>query len=117
MPATEQGKVRQRGRAPVGPVAEVMPLGEAESAPREAAALVPMVERPPQGGRNRPCPSPDLAPHPGSSWPSNPADFGTGYRAATKRWTETSKPAPFFAHPYACMCYSCAADREAYAPR
>ena len=44
VPATEQGEVGERGRAPVGPVAEVMPLGEAQSAPREAAALVPMVE-------------------------------------------------------------------------
>ena len=44
MPATEQGEVGECGRAPVGPVAEVMPLGEAQAAPREAAALVPMVE-------------------------------------------------------------------------
>ena len=44
MPATEQRKVRERGRASVRLVAQVMPLGEAESAPWEAAALVPMVE-------------------------------------------------------------------------
>ena len=44
VPTTEQGEVREGGRPPVGPVAEVMPLGEAETAPREAAALVPMVE-------------------------------------------------------------------------
>jgi len=44
MPATEHGEVRERGRAAVGPVAEMMPLGEAKAAPREAAALVPMVE-------------------------------------------------------------------------
>jgi len=45
MPAAEQGEVGECGRAPVGPVAEVMPLGEAQAAPREAAALIPMVER------------------------------------------------------------------------
>ena len=44
MPPTEQGKVRERRRPTVRPVAEMMPLGEAQSAPREAAALVPMVE-------------------------------------------------------------------------
>jgi hypothetical protein len=37
-------EVRERGRAAVGPVAEMMPLSEAKAAPREAAALVPMVE-------------------------------------------------------------------------
>src|SRR2546425_570054 len=60
MSATEQREVRERGRAPVGPVTEMMPLGEAESAPWEAAALVPMVEGPPQGRRNRPGPGSDL---------------------------------------------------------
>jgi len=44
MAVAEQGEVRQRGRAAMGPVAEVMPLGEAQAAPWEAAALVPMVE-------------------------------------------------------------------------
>jgi len=44
MPAAEQREVRERGRAPVRPVAEMMPLGEAQAASREAAALVPMVE-------------------------------------------------------------------------
>ena len=44
MPTTEHGEVRERGRAAVGPVAQVMPLSEAQAAPREAAALVPMVE-------------------------------------------------------------------------
>jgi hypothetical protein len=60
MPTTEHGEVRERGRAAVGPVAQVMPLSEAQSTPREAAALVPMVERSSQGGRNRPGPGPDL---------------------------------------------------------
>ena len=44
VPATEQGEIRQRGWAAVGPMPEMMPLGEAQSAPRETAALVPMVE-------------------------------------------------------------------------
>ena len=37
-----------------------MPLGEADAAAREAAAPVPMEERPPQGGRNGAGPGPDL---------------------------------------------------------
>jgi hypothetical protein len=44
VPATEQGEIGECGRAPVGPVVEMMPLREAQSAPREAATLVPMVE-------------------------------------------------------------------------
>ena len=44
MPATEERKIRQRRRAAVGPVAEMMPLGEAHAAAREAATLVSMVE-------------------------------------------------------------------------
>src|SRR5438105_10371598 len=60
MPAAEQREVRERGRPAVGPVAEVMPLGEAPMAPREAAALIPMLEGAPQGGGNRPGPGPDL---------------------------------------------------------
>ena len=44
MAAAEQREIGERGRAPMGPVTEVMPLGEAQAAPREAAALVPMVE-------------------------------------------------------------------------
>jgi len=45
MPATEQRQVRERRRAPVRPVAEMMPLAEMNTAAREAAAPVPMVER------------------------------------------------------------------------
>ena len=60
MPATEQREVRERGGPAVRPVAEVMPLGEADAAAREAAAPVPMEERPPQGGRNGAGPGPDL---------------------------------------------------------
>ena len=37
-----------------------MPLGEAKATAREAAALIPMVERSSQGGGNRPGPGPDL---------------------------------------------------------
>src|SRR5438132_840247 len=37
-----------------------MPLGEAPMAPREAAALIPMLEGAPQCGGNRPGPGPDF---------------------------------------------------------
>ena len=46
--ATEQREVRERGGAAVGPVAEVVPLAEREPAAGEAAAPVPVLERPPQ---------------------------------------------------------------------
>ena len=58
--ATEQRKVRERGRAPLGPVMEVMPLAERDGAAREATGLVPVVERAPQRRRNRPGPRPDV---------------------------------------------------------
>jgi hypothetical protein len=60
MSAAKKREVRQRGWAPVGPVAEMMPLAEADPAAGEAAAPVPMVERASQGGGNRPGPGPDL---------------------------------------------------------
>ena len=60
MPAAEQREVRERCRAAVRPVAEMMPLPEADAAAGKAATPVPMVERPPQGGGNRPRPGPDL---------------------------------------------------------
>jgi hypothetical protein len=47
MPATEQREVRERGRAALRPVADVMPLPEPHATAREAAAAVAMVERPP----------------------------------------------------------------------
>src|SRR6266508_5169705 len=58
MPPTEQRKVRERRQASVGPVAEMMPLAEADAAAREAAAPVAIVERSPQGGGNGPGPRP-----------------------------------------------------------
>jgi hypothetical protein len=42
---TEQGQIRQRGRATVRPVADVMSLTEWKPTAREAAALVTVVER------------------------------------------------------------------------
>jgi hypothetical protein len=60
MSATEQGEVGERGRAALRPVLNVMPLTEGKPAAREATALVSVVERAPQGGRNRPGPGPDL---------------------------------------------------------
>ncbi len=60
MAATEQGEVRERGRAPVRPVAEMMPLGKATVAARKPAAAVPCVKRSAQRRRNRPCPGADF---------------------------------------------------------
>ena len=45
VPAAEQGEIRERSRAPLCPVTNVMPLAEAPSAAREAAAAVSVVER------------------------------------------------------------------------
>src|SRR5205809_91449 len=44
---TEQGEIRERGGAPLGPVTEVMALAEPAPAAWEAAAVVAVVERPP----------------------------------------------------------------------
>jgi hypothetical protein len=60
VPATEQGEVRQRGGASLGPVTDVMALAEPDSAAREAAAAVAMVERPADRRGNRPGPGIDL---------------------------------------------------------
>ena len=60
VPATQQSEVRERGRAALRPVADVMPLAEPQSTPREAAALVPLVQRAPQRRRNRASPGADL---------------------------------------------------------
>jgi len=60
VPATEQGEVRERRRAVLRPVAQVMPLAERQPAAREAAGPVPVVERSPQCRGNRPGPGPDL---------------------------------------------------------
>jgi len=45
--ATEHGEIRERGRAALRPVADVMALAEADPTAREAAAAVSMVEGPP----------------------------------------------------------------------
>jgi hypothetical protein len=60
MAATQYRQVRQGRRAALRPVAHVMPLADSDVAAREAAAPVPMLQRPPQRGRNRPRPGPDL---------------------------------------------------------
>ena len=44
----------------MGPMPHVMPFGDPDGAAREAAGLVPMLERPPQRGRYRPCSGPDF---------------------------------------------------------
>ena len=60
MPPTEQCQIGERCRAALRPVVEVMALGHPHSAPREAAALIPLLERPSEGRRDGPGPSPDL---------------------------------------------------------
>jgi hypothetical protein len=45
--ATQQREVRQRGRASVGPVTDVMPLAEPYATAGEATAAVAMVQRAP----------------------------------------------------------------------
>jgi hypothetical protein len=44
VPATEHGEIRQHGRASLGPVADMMPLAEADAAAGEAAAPVPVLQ-------------------------------------------------------------------------
>src|SRR5262245_65896037 len=58
--ATQPRQVRERRRPALGPVAEMVPLGDPDPAPREAAVAVLALERAPQGGGNRPGPRPDL---------------------------------------------------------
>ncbi len=58
--ATEEREVRERGGAAVGPVAQVMPLGQWEPAAREAAAAVPVLKRSAQRRGDRPRPGPDI---------------------------------------------------------
>ena len=60
MSAAKKREVGERGGAAVGPVAEMMPLAEADPAAGEPARPVPMVERPPQGGGDGPGPGPNL---------------------------------------------------------
>ena len=43
VPATEQREVRERGRAALRPVTDVMSLAERDSAAREAAAAIPVL--------------------------------------------------------------------------
>ena len=60
VPATEQGQVRERRWTSVRPVANVMPLADTHSAPREAAAAVAMVQRSPHRRGNRARPRPNV---------------------------------------------------------
>jgi hypothetical protein len=45
--ATEQGEIRERGRATLGPVTDVMALPKPNSAAREATGAVSVMERAP----------------------------------------------------------------------
>src|SRR4029450_7908337 len=56
VPAAEQCEIRELRRPPMRRVVEMMPLGDANTATREATAPVPMLERAPEGGRNGPRP-------------------------------------------------------------
>jgi hypothetical protein len=47
VPATEQGEIRERSRAPLCPVTNVMALTESHSAARETAVAVSVMKRPP----------------------------------------------------------------------
>ena len=47
MPATEKSEIRERCGTSLCPVADVMSMAETNPAPREAAAAVSMMERPP----------------------------------------------------------------------
>jgi len=47
VPATQQGEIRERSRASLGPVTDVMTLAEPDPAAREAAAAVTVVQRTP----------------------------------------------------------------------
>src|SRR5207249_2113210 len=58
--ATEHGEIRERGGAPLGPVTDVMALPEPDPAAREPAAAVAVMERPPEGRRDRARSSRDL---------------------------------------------------------
>src|SRR3989442_11601836 len=58
--ATEQGEIRERGGAPLGPVTDVMSLSEPDPAAREPAAAVAVMERPPEGRRDGPGAGADL---------------------------------------------------------
>src|SRR6266436_3502872 len=60
MPPTQHCEVRESGRPTLGPVTDVMPLAERDSAPRKPAPAVAMVQRAPDRRRNRPRPRADF---------------------------------------------------------
>ena len=56
----QQDEIRQRRRPALRPVLHVMPLPGANPAAREATGPITMLQRPPEGGRDRPRPGADL---------------------------------------------------------
>jgi len=46
VPTTEHGQIRERSRATLGPVTDVMALSESNPAAREATAPISVVQRP-----------------------------------------------------------------------
>ena len=60
VPPTEQEEMRQRGGPALRPVAHVMRHANPHVAAREPTRPVPVLQRPPQSGWNRPRPGSDL---------------------------------------------------------
>ena len=60
VPAAEHGEIRQRCRAAVGPVPDVMALAKSHPTARKATAPVTMMQRPPDRRRNGPRARSDL---------------------------------------------------------
>jgi hypothetical protein len=60
MTPAEHREVRERGGSALGPVTDVMALAERQIAAREPAPAVAVVQRAPDGRRNRPRPRADF---------------------------------------------------------
>src|SRR5690606_16765155 len=60
MPPAEEHEVAEPGLAAVGPVHDVMGIGEAAPAAGKPAAMIPHLERAPERGRHRAGAPPDI---------------------------------------------------------
>jgi hypothetical protein len=91
MPAAQHREVRERRRATVGPMVDVVTLPEAHAAAWEATALVTMLQRSSNRRRNRSCPGADLDQTPrGVLTHENP---GRVAREALRRSGRNARPA------------------------
>ena len=108
VPATEEREVRQRRRAAVRPVAEVMPLAEREPAAGKATALVPVVECPPKGRRDGPGAGADLDDpairgvphhHPARVARQHPGPRAPGHRDSRSMSASTISPRIWIVNP------------------